>query len=192
MWRDQHDTVLASQATASDRAGAIVALTKFARVLLQTLVLGTGAYLVINRDLSGGGIVAGSILIGRAMQPIELAVGNWKGFIAARDAFGRLKNLFAIAGMDPPRMTLPRPNGALQLSGVVAGPPGQRGQIILKGVSLDIAPGEVVGVIGPSAAGKSSLARVMVGVWPYVSTETNSITGIPSNLAASLDTSRKM
>lgn len=166
MWMDQHDTVLASQATASDRAGAIVALTKFARVLLQTLVLGTGAYLVINRDLSGGGIVAGSILIGRAMQPIELAVGNWKGFIAARDAFGRLKNLFAIAGMDPPRMTLPRPNGALQLSGVVAGPPGQRGQIILKGVSLDIAPGEVVGVIGPSAAGKSSLARVMVGVWP--------------------------
>jgi ATP-binding cassette, subfamily C, bacterial len=168
MWMEQHDSVLASQATASDRAGVIIALTKFSRVLLQTIVLGTGAYLVIHRDLSAGGIVAGSILIGRAMQPIELAVANWKGFIAARAAYGRLRNLFIAAGSDSPRLSLPRPNGAVQLSGVVAGAPGQSRSIILKGVSLEIAPGEVIGVVGPSAAGKSSLARVLVGVWPIV------------------------
>jgi ATP-binding cassette, subfamily C, bacterial len=165
-WMEQHDSVLCSQATASDRSGAIVAFTKFSRVLLQTIVLGTGAYLVIHRELSAGGIVAGSILLGRAMQPIELAVANWKGFIAARAAYGRLRNLFIVAGNDPPRLSLPRPKGQVQLSGVVAGAPGQPRSIILKGVSLEIAAGEVIGVVGPSAAGKSSLARVLVGVWP--------------------------
>ena len=164
MWLAEHDSVLTAQATASDRAGAIIALTKFFRVFLQTVVLGTGAYLVINRELSAGGIVAGSILIGRAMQPIELAVGNWKGFIAARAAFGRLQALFGITGDEPVRLTLPRPQGAIQVSGVVAAAPGQR-TLILKGVSFEIAPGEVIGIIGPSAAGKSSLARVLVGVW---------------------------
>jgi ATP-binding cassette subfamily C protein len=165
MWLTEHNSVLASQATASDRAGAIIAFTKFFRVFLQTVVLGTGAYLVINRELSAGGIVAGSILIGRAMQPIELAVGNWKGFIAARAAFGRLQALFTISGDEHARLTLPRPQGALQLSGVIAAAPGQR-TVILKGVDFEIAPGEVIGIIGPSAAGKSSLARVLVGVWP--------------------------
>lgn len=165
MWLTEHNSVLAAQATASDRAGAIIAFTKFFRVFLQTIVLGTGAYLVINRELSAGGIVAGSILIGRAMQPIELAVGNWKGFIAARAAFERLQALFTVAGDEHARLTLPRPKGALQLSGVIAAAPGQR-TVILKGVDFEIAPGEVIGIIGPSAAGKSSLARVLVGVWP--------------------------
>jgi ATP-binding cassette, subfamily C, bacterial len=165
MWLTQHDTVLASQATASDRAGVIIALTKFSRVFLQTIILGTGAYLVINRELSAGGIVAGSILVGRAMQPIELAVANWKGFIAARSAFERLQALFAVAGEEPSRMSLPRPNGAVELSGVVAGAPGQR-SAILKGLTFEMAAGDVVGIVGPSAAGKSSLARVLVGVWP--------------------------
>ena len=83
---------------ASDRAGFIMAATKFFRMFLQTAILGTGAYLVIQRELSPGGMIAGSILIGRALQPIEIAVGSWKGFVAARSAFDRIRALFTVAG----------------------------------------------------------------------------------------------
>ena len=168
IWLGQHETVLASQATASDRAGAIIAFTKFFRMFLQTIILGAGAYLVINRQLSAGGIVAGSILVGRALQPIEVAVSNWKGFIAARDAYGRIQALFKLAGKEPERMPLPRPRGAVQISGLIAGAPGKPQPLILKGISCEMAVGEVIGIIGPSGAGKSSLARVLVGVWPIL------------------------
>lgn len=168
IWLGQHGAVLASQAIASDRAGVIIAFTKFFRIFLQTIILGTGAYLVIVREISPGAIVAGSILVGRALQPIEMAVGNWKGFIAARSAYARLQILFNVAGNESSRMALPRPKGALHISDLVAGAPGASQSPILKGISFDLAPGEVVGVIGPSAAGKSSLARVLVGVWPVL------------------------
>jgi ATP-binding cassette subfamily C protein len=165
IWLDQHDSVLAAQAWASDRSGAIVAFTKFFRMFLQTIILGTGAHLVIAREISPGAIVAGSILVGRALQPIELAVGNWKGFIAARSAYERLHKLFSIAGNGSPRMSLPKPDGALVVTEVVAAAPGRPQAPILKGVSFAVAPGEIVAVVGPSGAGKSSLARVLVGVW---------------------------
>ena len=168
IWLGQHETVLASQATASDRAGLIVAFTKFFRMFLQTIILGTGAYLVINREISPGAIVAGSILVGRAMQPIEVAVGQWKGFIAARSAFDRLRSLFKLAGNEPPRMSLPQPRGAVQVSELLSTAPGRPQTFILKGINCEFEAGEVVGVIGPSAAGKSSFARVLVGVWPIV------------------------
>lgn len=168
IWLRQHETVLDSQATASDRAGAIIALTKFFRMFLQTIILGTGAYLVIHRELSAGGIVAGSILVGRALQPIEVAVANWKGFIAARDAYGRLQALFNLTGKEPERMSLPRPRGAVQISSLIAAAPGKPQPLILKGINCEMAAGEVIGIIGPSGAGKSSLARVLVGVWPIL------------------------
>ena len=168
IWLGQHETVLASQATASDRAGLIVAFTKFFRMFLQTIILGTGAYLVINREISPGAIVAGSILVGRAMQPIEVAVGQWKGFIAARSAFDRLRSLFKLAGSEPPRMSLPQPRGAVQVSELLSTAPGRPQTFILKGINCEFGAGEIVGIIGPSAAGKSSFARVLVGVWPIV------------------------
>jgi ATP-binding cassette subfamily C protein len=165
MWSRYHDETLTHQALASDRAGLIVSGTKFFRMFMQTAVLGTGAYLVIQRELSPGGMIAGSILIGRAMSPIELAVGNWKGFISAREAFGRIRSLFAAAGEEPERMSLPRPKGAIEVTELIANAPGPKGPIILKGVSFGLEAGDVLGLVGPSAAGKSSLARVLVGVW---------------------------
>ena len=168
IWLHEHDKVLTAQALASDRAGVIVSFTKFFRMFLQTIILGTGAYLVIEREISGGSIVAGSILVGRALQPIEMAVGNWKGFVAARASYARLKNLFMVAGAIPERMSLPRPNGVLTVSELVGAAPSNPQQIILKGISFSVNAGEVVGVVGPSGAGKSSLVRTLVGVWPVI------------------------
>ncbi len=168
MWLKQHDHVLASQALASDRAGTITAATKFFRMFLQTVILGTGAYLVIQREISGGAIIAGSILIGRALQPIEMAVAQWKGFIAARTSFERIRTLFKVAGDSPKKMSLPAPKGNISVSGLVGGAPSNPKNIILRGVSFDVPAGQVVGIVGPSGAGKSSLARVLVGVWPVL------------------------
>ena len=192
MWLTEHGAVLASQATASDRAGAIIAATKFFRIFLQTIVLGTGAYLVINGELSGGGIIAGSIFVGRAMQPIEMAVGNWKGFVAARTAYARLQSLFKITGEEPVRMSLPRPRGAVQVCDVIAAAPGKPQPIILKGITCEMAPGEVIGIIGPSAAGNllslgclSAFGRPCEE--PYASTAMILLIGTPSNLVATSD-----
>ena len=165
-WAQHHRSTLTLQALASDRAGVIVAGTKFSRIFMQTAILGVGAYLVIQRELSAGQMIAASILIGRAMQPIEVVVGNWKGFVAARSAFGRIRGLLSLAGVEPERMSLPRPEGALQIADLITAAPGRGNPPILKGVSFNLEPGEMIGVVGPSAAGKSSLARVLVGVWP--------------------------
>lgn len=164
-WLGMHETHLGWQAHASDRAGMLMAGTKFFRLFLQIIILGTGGYLAINRQISPGAIVAASILIGRALQPMEVAVGSWKGFVGARGAYRRLKSLFEMAGFDPERMSLPRPKGYLAVEAVIAGAPGQR-EPILRGVSFSLEPGEVLCVVGPSAAGKSTLARVVVGIWP--------------------------
>jgi ATP-binding cassette subfamily C protein len=137
-------------------------------MFLQTIILGTGAYLVIEREVSSGAIIAGSILIGRALQPIEMAVANWKGFIAARSAFDRIRMLFKAVGAQPEKMSLPAPIGQLTVQGLVTGAPANPQKLILKGVSFESPAGQVIGVIGPSGAGKSSLARVLVGVWPVL------------------------
>lgn len=165
IWSKQHQSVLAWQSVASDRAGALLASTKFFRLLLQTLILGVGAYLAIEREISPGAIIAASIIIGRAMQPVEGAVAHWKGFIAARGALGRVRQLFDTIGEAPERMSLPKPTGRLSVSKIITLAPG-RPNVILNGITFELAAGQVMGVIGPSAAGKSSLARVLVGVWP--------------------------
>lgn len=163
-WGQHHREVLGLQARASDRAGAIVAFTKFFRMFLQTGILGLGAYLAVQHEITAGAMIAASIIIGRALQPIELAVGNWKSFLAAREAFGRMKLLFHAVGVEPQRMPLPSPKGLLTVENVVAAAPGGQ-TAILKGISFRLGAGELLGIVGPSAAGKSSLARVLVGVW---------------------------
>jgi ATP-binding cassette subfamily C protein len=109
-------------------------------------------------------MIAASIIIGRALQPIEIAVSNWNSFLAAREAFARMRQLFQVVGAPPERMPLPCPKGLLSVQNIIAGAPSGK-TAILKGVSFTLAAGELLGVVGPSAAGKSSLARVLVGVW---------------------------
>ncbi len=165
MWSGVHLTHLGWQARASDRAGTLMAATKFFRTFLQTIILGVGGYLAIQREISPGGIIAGSIIIGRALQPMELAVGNWKGFVAARGAFKRLKELFELGSAPPSQMSLPKPLGTVSVENVLAAAPGQRVPI-LRGVNFVLPAGEVLCVVGPSGAGKTTLARVLTGIWP--------------------------
>jgi ATP-binding cassette subfamily C protein len=167
LWGHRHAEVLAFQALASDRAGLIVASTKFTRMFLQTLILGVGAYLAIHREISPGSMIAASIIIGRALAPVELLVANWKGFTAVRASYARLQRLIEIAGPEPERMNLPRPAGQIDAENLIVSAPGKT-QPILQGVSFKLAPGTIVGVVGPSAAGKSSLARAVTGVWPIL------------------------
>lgn len=164
-WLKRQDEGLLLQATASDRAGHLIAASKFIRAFLQVAILGTGAYLSVEQESTPGAMIAASIIMGRALAPVELAVANWKGFIAARSAYDRILSLFQIAPPDYDKMPLPAPQGHLAAEQIVVVPPGSK-EPVLRSVSFALKPGEVLGVLGPSAAGKSSLARVLVGVWP--------------------------
>lgn len=163
-WFGQHTRALSLQTLASDRSARISSLTRFVRISLQSLSLGAGALLVIDGTITAGMMIACSILMGKALGPVESVIGSWRQFLSARAAFSRVDDLLRAA---PPRgnsLTLPPPNGHLELDGVFAMAPGGQ-ESILKGLSLAIEPGEVVGVIGPSACGKSTLARLLMGVW---------------------------
>ncbi|MDO9168889.1 MAG: type I secretion system permease/ATPase [Methylobacter sp.] len=157
--------VLELQAVASSRAGLLTALSKVIRISSQSLILGLGAYLVIEREISPGLMIAGSILMGRAMAPIDLIIGTWKGFISARGQYERLNTILLQIPAEKDRMLLPDPQGRLQLENAVVVPPGSKLPII-KGINLVIEKGDIVGVIGPSGAGKSTLARAILGIWP--------------------------
>ena len=163
-WLATHDDVLGLQTLASDRGGFISAITRFVRIALQSLLLGAGGYLAINGKISPGMVIAGSILGGRALAPVELLIGSWKGFLTARSGFARLESLLTEVPPPAERMALPPPRGALSLEEVSVAAPGEA-KPILRGINLSFMPGDIVGVVGPSAAGKSSLARVIVGVW---------------------------
>ena len=164
-WEVRHQAALALQAQASDRAGMLLAVSKFFRLFLQSAILGVGAWLALSDAITGGAIVAASIIMGRALAPIEMAVGHWKAFVGARGAYARLNAILETGANLPERMALPRPKGDVALERVFVVPPGSRSAVI-KGVSFALEAGEVLGIVGPSAAGKSTLARAMVGVWP--------------------------
>ncbi len=164
-WYEKYRNVIALQGVASDRAGAITAITKFVRISLQSLVLGLGALLVIQGHITPGGMIVASILMGRALAPVELLIGVWKQFISSRSAYERLERLLKEFPAREQGMALPPPRGHLTVENVMTAAPGTQ-VAILKGVSFTLEPGEVLGVIGPSAAGKSTLARLLVGVWP--------------------------
>ncbi len=157
--------VLELQAIASSRAGLLTALSKIIRISSQSLILGLGAYLVIEREISPGLMIAGSILMGRAMAPIDLIIGTWKGFISARGQYERLNTILLQIPAEKDRMLLPDPHGRIQLENAVVVPPGSKVPVI-KGINLVIEKGDIVGIIGPSGAGKSTLARAILGIWP--------------------------
>jgi ATP-binding cassette subfamily C protein len=145
--------------------GQYAALTKFTRLFLQSAALGLGAYLAVNREISSGAIIAASILMSRALQPVEQVVGSWGTVVQARGALKTLSELFAGDAAETPRTQLPTPLGALKFDKVVQRAPGSDA-LVLKGVVFAMQPGEVLGVVGPSGAGKTTLARLAVGAVP--------------------------
>lgn len=161
-WTRRQDEGLDQQLKAGDRSAALLGFSRFFRVFAQVGILGVGAYLVLESQLSSGGMIAASILLGRALAPVEQAMGAWKGLVATRDAHGRLKRLFEQAPIAETAMALPAPTGRLACEQVMWVPAG-REEAVLNGVSFAIEPGEALGMIGPSAAGKSSLCRMLVG-----------------------------
>ncbi len=164
-WYERYKMQIALQSIASDRAGAISACSKFFRMSQQSLILGLGAYLVIKGEMSPGGMIAGSILMGRALAPVDLLLGTWKQLISARGSFARLETILNDYPAHAETMALPAPQGNLTVESVYAAAPGSNVHI-LKGVSFALRAGEAMAIIGPSASGKSTLARLLVGVWP--------------------------
>ena len=164
IWGEANTKYLTTQQQTSDIAGGLGAISKVLRFTLQSGVLGLGAYLVIQGQATAGIIIASSILVARALAPVELAIANWKGFVSARMSWRRLSDVLRgmETGFEP--MTLPAPKGTIVVENVSAGPPGVQ-KIVIQDVSFGLKAGQGLGVIGPSASGKSSLARVIVGVW---------------------------
>lgn len=162
-WNEQHGAALEAQHQASRRAGLIAAISKTFRLIVQSLALGLGAYLAIRRDISAGAVVAGSILLGRALAPIDMLIANWRGVLGAREAYGRLSNLLAAAPQQQAPMPLPEPRGEYRLEDVVIQPLGARAPII-NGLTLGIDAGTQLAIVGPSGAGKSTLVRGLLGL----------------------------
>ncbi|WP_106476055.1 type I secretion system permease/ATPase [Phytohalomonas tamaricis] len=164
-WAARHHDFLLKQSQASDRAGTLANASKMLRMLFQSLILGLGAWLVLRNELTPGMMIAGSILMGRALAPIDQMISAWKGFSTTRSAYQRLQILLGEIPAERERMSLPAPEGKVRVEGVSAAPPGGR-KPVLRGITLNVAKGEHIGIIGPSAAGKSTLARVLLGLWP--------------------------
>nr|AAO73512.1 RsaD [Caulobacter vibrioides] len=164
-WRIRRDEQVAWQAAASDAGGAVMSGIKVFRQIVQTLILGGGAYLAIKGEISPGSMIAGSILVGRALAPIEGAIGQWKGFIGARGAWDRLQDMLRAEADRDDHMDLPEPRGVLSAEAASIIPPGAKAPT-MRQASFRIDAGAAVAIVGPSAAGKSSLLRGIVGVWP--------------------------
>ena len=153
------------QAFASTSAGRLTAVSKSFRLIAQSLLLAEGAYLVLTQAISPGMMLAGSLLLGRALAPIDMMVGNWRGFVAAKSQFRRIREILKMQPEESEKLALPAPLGSLSVNQVVAIPPGSKLPAV-RGVSFKLEAGESLGIVGPSAAGKTSLARSILGVWP--------------------------
>jgi len=164
-WEEKYYKFLNAQNDASNKAGIWSNISKSTRMLFQSLILGLGGYLAINMEVSAGMMIAGSIIMGRALAPLDLIINSWKGFSSARTSYARIDSLLNDFPKDKEYMRLPNPKGEIILEQAAVIPPGAK-QPSLKGISMIINEGDIVGVIGPSAAGKSSLARVILGLWP--------------------------
>ncbi len=167
-WAGFNRAVVAAQTTAGKRAGTLLASTRFARLAVQVIMLAAGAYVVIRQEATAGVLIASTMILARALAPVEQAVGAWRGFIEAREAWRRLAELLRQPEDSPARVQLPAPEGRVSVEKVLFAAR-RLDRPILKGVSFELAPGESLGLIGPSAAGKSTLARVLTGVWKPLS-----------------------
>ncbi len=163
-WLPKHEQFLKLQEKASERASMIQAITKFSRLSFQSLMLGAGAYLAVKDIITPGGMIAASIIMGRALSPIDMAIGAWKQFLSARDSYKRLDELFNIFPEHEMGMSLPPPLGMVTVSHLTGGAP-RTNKPILRDINFEAKAGEVTAIIGPSASGKSTLAKHLVGVW---------------------------
>lgn len=162
-WKAQQDEANKGQVLAANRGGVIAAIARCHRLALQMAILGLGAYLVLRNEASPGIMISASILMGRALSPVEQAIGTWKATVGARAAY---KRLTAVAGQHreaTPVMPLPRPKGRFEADNLLLARQG--GEPILKGINFHLNPGEAMALIGPSGAGKTSLARILAGAW---------------------------
>ncbi len=163
-WRNERDAALQAEIRLGDRNGGFGAVTKALRLFLQSAMLALGAWLVIHSEATGGVMIASSILMGRALSPIEQLVGGWASVVRARKGWSSLKVLLGAVPLDPARTQLPRPAAKLEVENLTVVPPGET-KPTLRGLTFAVEPGHAVGVIGESASGKSSLARALVGLW---------------------------
>jgi ATP-binding cassette subfamily C protein len=163
-WSKSNQQYLDTQREAADAAGGLGAASRVMRMMLQSAVLAVGAYLVINQQATAGVIIASSILTSRSLAPIELAIANWKGLLSALQSWKRLSELLNRLTPAAPPMVLPAPKKQLSVEGVSITPAGLQ-KLVVNNVSFRLEAGQALGIIGPSASGKSSLARAIVGVW---------------------------
>jgi len=161
-WRPMQNEALRLQNLASERSAQISSLSKFVRLALQIAIMSLGAYLVINNAMTPGAMIAGSILMGRALSPVEQAIGSWKTAISARSAYRRLRQHISTTEMPPDAMPLPQPTGKFEVDNIGFFHPGHEAPA-LNQISFKLAPGTQLGITGPTASGKTTLARIMIG-----------------------------
>jgi ATP-binding cassette subfamily C protein len=164
LWSAANVAHLRAQRRLGNITGGLGAFSKILRLMLQSAVLGVGAYLAIRQEITAGAMIAASIIISRAVAPVELAIAHWRGFVNARQGWARLSDVLTLLPPPAQPIMLPRPVACLSVAGLSVAPPGDR-KIVLDGVNFTLQSGSALGVIGPSASGKSSLARALVGVW---------------------------
>ena len=164
-WREANAQFSDAQQRVSDVTGGLGSIAKVLRLVLQSAVLGVGAYLVIQQQATAGIIIASSIITARALAPVDIAIANWKGFGAARQSWRRLTSLLAALPVETDVLQLPRPSASLSVENVAVVPPGSK-RTVVQGISFNLQAGSALGIVGPSASGKSSLVRALLGVWP--------------------------
>ena len=166
-WQKRQQEFIAYQAIASSGAGLWTAMSKAVQQVMSSLLLGLGAWLLLNNTLNGGAsmMIIGSVLGGRVLAPLSQLVAQWNSVVNVRGAWSRLETLLTQIPAKTPSMSLPAPKGTLNVEGLMAGAPGQQVPIV-RGVQFALNPGEVLAVVGPSASGKTTLARLLVGLWP--------------------------
>ncbi|EPZ14687.1 hypothetical protein M622_17845 [Thauera terpenica 58Eu] len=169
-WMEKQHAFLGLQAQASDKAGAFQAGSKFVQTTMGSLLLGLGGWLILENALPGGPgmMIVASVLGGRMLAPLVQMVSQWRAVVNVRDAWRRLEQLLTQIPERPEAMSLPAPRGVLSVEHVIAGAPGSNAPI-LRGIAFALQAGEVLAVVGPSASGKTTLARLLVGLWPTVS-----------------------